>query len=142
MELFERWRSRYRGMVGRCTVPDHPAYKNYGARGISVYEPWLKDRATFFEWAKLQNGWDKADLDMDRIDNNRGYYPDNIRLVSRTINANNRRSNISVEYLGDTYTYAEFRRKFLPKWRSPNAFTHHLSTGRSIEWIVGRHDNA
>lgn len=51
----------------------------------------------------MSNGY-RNGLSIDRIDNNRGYSPENCRWVDTKTQCNNRRNNIRVEYLGKHYT--------------------------------------
>lgn len=82
--IYWMWKS----IKQRCLNPKCVAYKNYGARGIDVCDEWMKFEP-FCEWA-LNNGWQRG-LDIDRIDNDSGYYPNNCHFVSRKENVNNRR---------------------------------------------------
>ena len=75
----------WNGMKQRCSNSNHPKYKYYGKRGISVCSQWL-DYISFKNWA-LQNGY-KENLCIDRINNDSNYTPDNCRWV--TILDNNR----------------------------------------------------
>lgn len=90
----------YRGMRNRCEVKSHPSYKNYGGRGIKVCEQWSgKDGFfNFKKWA-MSNGWAKG-LSLDRLDNDKGYCPDNCRFATRVEQNYHRRSNIMYEYSG------------------------------------------
>jgi hypothetical protein len=47
------------------------------------------------------NGWDKPELELDRIDVNKGYEPDNLRFVTRSENQRNRRSMQAMQKLVD-----------------------------------------
>ena len=66
--------------------------KNYVGRGITVYAPWRASKREFLRYVITLPGWDRPELDMDRIDNDRGYEPGNLRFVSRRDNALNRRT--------------------------------------------------
>lgn len=81
------------GMIERCTNSNHRAYCRYGARGISVCDEWIKDKNSFFTWA-INNGYQEG-LSIDRIDNDKGYYPDNCRWTTdseQNINKHYKRS--------------------------------------------------
>lgn len=137
---YHTWGHRYTGMLRRCYNPKCPEYKNYGGRGVEVYGEWRTDKRKFFEYVVKLENWDDLTTDMDRINNNAGYFPGNIRLVPRIVNACNRRDNTILEYKGVRYIQEEFYRKHLPNWKSINALTYHLGRGRSLDWIVAKHD--
>lgn len=82
----------------RCYDPNHKHYHNYGGRGISVCEEWLQSPANFIEWA-LVNGYEKH-LSIDRIDNDKGYGPDNCRWTDKKTQQRNRRGNFVIEAFG------------------------------------------
>jgi len=79
----------FSGMKIRCYNIKAKAYKNYGARGIIICDEWLHDSNKFCEWA-LNNGY-MDDLTIDRIDNDKGYSPDNCRWVTYALNTRNTR---------------------------------------------------
>ena len=81
-------------MCRRCSNPKEDSYYNYGARGIRVCTEWL-DYDTFYDWA-MDNGYSK-DLSLDRIDNNKGYSPDNCRWATPKAQTRNRRITVCVE---------------------------------------------
>lgn len=94
-------------MLSRCKNKNNFAYKNYGGRGIVVCEEW-HTFARFYEWA-MANGYDES-LSIDRIDNDKGYCPENCRWVTHFVQANNTRRNIYLTYNGKTHTIAEWSR--------------------------------
>ena len=64
-------------------------YKNYGARGVTICDEWLSNFEAFYDWS-ITNGYGKG-LSIDRIDNDKGYYPDNCRWVDMSIQNHNTR---------------------------------------------------
>lgn len=61
-------------MMRRCYNEKSVAYKDYGAKGITVCEEW-HDRETFRKWCK-ENGYVKG-LRLNRKDGKSGYFPQN-----------------------------------------------------------------
>lgn len=101
----------FKAMHNRCEDPKNPAYPRYGGRGISVCDEWsLENVHAFISWAN-ENGWKKG-LQIDRIDNNKGYSPNNCRFVSSKENSRNRRSNKIVIVNGEQMLLCEAIEKY------------------------------
>lgn len=96
----------YRAMHLRCHSTSHSAYSRYGGRGIHVCAEWRGNFGAFREWA-LANGY-ADDLSIDRIDNAKGYSPDNCRFATRQEQALNRRNTTLAEAFGETKTLREW----------------------------------
>jgi hypothetical protein len=79
--------STYHNIKQRCNNVKHPRYNDYGGRGITMCEEWLNDITSFINWA-IENGYNKG-LTIDRINNDKGYSPDNCRCVSYGVQATN-----------------------------------------------------
>lgn len=91
------------GMIQRCTNTNSPSYKDYGGRGVTVCERWL----TFINF--LEDMGVKPDgLEIDRIDNGRGYYKENCRWTDRTTNNRNTRFNRMVAFNGEVKCISEW----------------------------------
>lgn len=73
---------------------DEETKRRYQDRGIDVCDEWLVFE-NFRDWA-LSHGY-SDDLEIDRIDNDKGYCPENCRWVSRRENMNNRRNTLRLE---------------------------------------------
>lgn len=87
----------WRAMIQRCTLPTHPAWKNYGGRGITVCERWLNSFDAF--WEDMGPTY-RVGLDLDRRDNEQGYSPENCRWTTRKTNCRNKRGARVVEFNG------------------------------------------
>jgi hypothetical protein len=72
------------GMMQRCHNKKNPVFKYYGGRGIEVCCEW-RDVKKFIDWATI-NGYEKG-LHIDRIDNDKGYSPENCRFVTPAENS-------------------------------------------------------
>lgn len=98
-----RLRSRWCKMLSRCEDEDHLQYHDYGGRGISVCEEW-HDFAIFYSWC-IENGLEPH-LQLDRIDVNRNYCPENCRFVSQKENARNKRNSKILTAFGESKSLA------------------------------------
>jgi hypothetical protein len=93
-------------MMLRCYSPISRGYKNYGGRGIKVCLAWREDRGMFFNWA--ENSGYKVGLQLDRINNNGNYCPENCRWVTRKENCNNKRNTIKLTLNGETFSLSRW----------------------------------
>lgn len=98
--------SIWQGMKARCYRPSHPHYDRYGGRGITICDAWKDDFQAFREWALTHGYSDK--LTIDRVDNDKGYSPENCRWATDKEQGNNRCQNVLVEINGETRTIAEW----------------------------------
>lgn len=84
--------SRREGIIDRCNNPNNGGYKHYGGRGITMCQEWIDSPQAFVDWA-LANGF-SPELQLDRIDNDKGYSPDNCRWVTARENIRNRSNSV------------------------------------------------
>jgi hypothetical protein len=76
-----------KNMIGRCYTKSYKPYPKYGGRGIKVCKEWKDSMKSFYDWA-ISAGY-KEGLSIDRIDNDKGYYPENCRFTDRKTQQNN-----------------------------------------------------
>lgn len=109
----------FRGIKDRCYNINSPVFKDYGARNITICAEWnnrerikfngknsTKGWIAFEKWA-LSHGY-QDNLTIDRIDNNKGYSPENCRWVTIKTQQNNKRNNKLITYKGKTQTAAQW----------------------------------
>lgn len=82
--LYVTWRH----MLERCLDPKCPSWKNYGGRGITICEQWRNDFTAFIRYIGPRPS---DQYSVDRIDNDKGYEPGNVRWATREQQAQNRR---------------------------------------------------
>lgn len=112
----------------------------YRDRGIDVCAEWVSDADAFIDFC-LANGWN-ASLQIDRKDNNRGYFPDNVHFVTPKENTRNRERTVR---LPDGRSLAEYAESIgievIRNGKATNEYTklyRHFRQGR----LLTRHDIA
>ena len=137
--LYRIWAS----MKSRCYNKKHTAYHRYGGRGITVCGEWLTDFSAFASWA-LESGY-TDELSIDRINNDKGYSPENCRWVplSSAEQQLGRANARVVEYNGEKkqlcewakelgLNYTTIRERLKRGWSVDEAFNPGLSTNKQL----------
>lgn len=104
------------GIKKRCGNPNSTEYKRYGARGIRVCERWN----SFDNFLEDMGNRPSATHSIERIDNSKGYFPENCRWATPKEQANNTRRNVIVKINSKEMTLAQ-------AVRSPEANPYSLS---------------
>lgn len=98
---FRTWTS----MKNRCLNPASDDYPRYGGRGIKMYAIWQHSFETFLEHVGRRPSPEHS---IDRIDNERGYLPDNVRWATRKEQQRNTSRNLPLSYKGQVRTLIEW----------------------------------
>ncbi len=114
-------------MKKRCENKNNQAYRNYGARGISLYGPWSED---FWAFAADMPSKPSPELTIERINNDGDYAPGNVEWVSRVVQNRNRRTN--------RYLTAKGRTQLLMDWAAETGTRHStiLHRIKELGWSV------
>jgi hypothetical protein len=115
-------------LKGRCYNPNDDKYPRYGARGIGVCGRWVGSFANFYADMGPRPS---PTYQIERVDNDGDYSPENCRWATIREQQNNRSGNVRITYQGETHTIAEWTRAM--GW-PPYALYNRLRRG----WPVGR----
>lgn len=103
-------------MIRRCTDPSCDMFYVYGGRGIKVCDEWA-DKDTGF--INFWNDMGPRPIDehgrpyqIDRIDNDGDYCPENCRWVSAVENANNKSDSFTFTVFGERMLATDLARMF------------------------------
>ena len=84
-------------MIARCKYQSIPQYKNYGGRGIAVCEEWQE-----YSGFLRDMGYRPSQRhSIERIDNTKGYCPDNCCWATPTEQTRNTRQNVWITWYGE-----------------------------------------
>ena len=137
----------HKNICDRCFNPNNKRYYDYGGRGIKVCDEWYTPGVegnpgfvNFYNWAYANGYHDPAPddpqdtwLTLDRIENDKGYSPDNCRWTSYKEQEYNRRNTKRIYDGKRWYVHSEFEDTY--GW--PRATVHaKLSSGWSESAIV------
>lgn len=91
-----RLHNNWLSMKDRCNNPKNNRFESYGGKGISVCKEWADSFESFEKWA-LSAGFEES-KSIDRIDNDKGYSPENCRWADIYTQANNKSINRYIEH--------------------------------------------
>lgn len=87
----------WKNMKARCLNSKHPAFGNYGGRGITVCESWLcfeNFKNDMYEsYLENSKNFGELQISIDRINNNKGYFKENCRWATMKEQSTNQRQN-------------------------------------------------
>lgn len=117
-------------MKKRCLNPAHKSYPSYGGRGITVCEEWRDDFAAFFAHIGPRPS---ASHSLDRIRNDDGYMPGNVRWATRSVQMSNRRVSVTAVIDGETMSAAQIAARY---GLDPAAVLWRIHKGWSAERLI------
>jgi hypothetical protein len=92
--LYQTWSN----MKARCYNPKAANFKYYGGRGIAVCDRWKK---SFENFVSDIGPKPSPKYSLDRIDNDKGYSPENCRWATHVEQCNKRTSKTMLTYNGE-----------------------------------------
>lgn len=124
----------WKNMIRRCYNKNHPEYKNYGYRGITVCDEWKTNFPAFLSHiGERPSGSKEFKHSIDRIDNSRGYEPGNVRWADNKTQGRNRRNNKFLTFRGATRTWSEWAAEI---GIALSTFRRRMERGWSLERVV------
>lgn len=101
--------SHWHNIKTRCYNKNNSKYKNYGARGITMFSEWTNNFEQFHEYViNLPNYKKEGYTSLDRIDNNGNYEPGNVRWATHLMQANNKQKTRVITHKGKTLNLAQW----------------------------------
>jgi hypothetical protein len=93
------------GMVYRCETKTSQSYKDYGGRGVKVCKRWLSSYESFLSDVGRRPSRFHS---LGRVDNDKGYFPKNVKWATRKEQERNKRSSRRVTINGVTKCLVEW----------------------------------
>ena len=118
-------------MIDRCQNKSSKVWDRYGGRGIKVCERWRKSFDAFVE----DMGVPEPKMTLERIDNNKGYSPENCRWATMQEQQRNRRDTVWLTFNGKTKCLADWAQTLSV---SPQAIGYRLRSGYSVEEALSK----
>ena len=117
----------WKNITQRCYNPEYPQYEDYGGRGIQVCERWRSD---FQQFLKDVGYKPSPKHQIDRIDNNGHYEPNNVRWVLPSKNRRNSRTAYKITIGGETGCLRDWCRRYgidpdrVSRWVKNHGYTY------------------
>ena len=126
--LYKSWSA----MKRRCNYPDELHKKYYKDKGIKYCEEW-ENFENFKDWA-LENGY-VENYTIERLDNSKGYFPENCTWIPAKDQSKNRTTNHLVEINGVKKPISVWCEEYGIKWTT---FYARLKSGKTGKQLIER----
>ena len=130
-QLYTTWKN----MRQRCNNPHNKRYSSYGGRGIGICDEW-NDYQVFHDWM-MEHGWEPG-LTLERIDNDKGYSPDNCRIATWKEQVRNRRKTVYLTYKNEKKPLSEWVEIFGLNMKTCYGRLHDYGWSNPEEILFGR----
>lgn len=104
--LYQTWA----GIKARCLRKTHKDYPHYGGAGITICNRWL-GKDGYKNFCSDMGEKPGKEYSVDRVDNSKGYTPENCRWATRKQQVLNQKNTIWVEYEGEKMCLHDFSKK-------------------------------
>lgn len=94
-------------MKNRCYNKNDADYKYYGGRGITIYYKWINSFESYLSFVSKLLNYGTKGYSLDRIDNDKGYFPYNLKYSTISEQRLNRRTWGKSKYKGVGYSYRD-----------------------------------
>lgn len=115
------------GIKDRCLNPNSRDFPGWGGRGIKMCQQWQESFETFLDDVGGRPG---KEFSLDRVDNEKGYEPGNVRWATMTEQHRNRRGNILLTFGGVTLPLPTMAEQY---GMTRDSLQHRLDQGWSVE---------
>lgn len=122
----QRTRAIWSGIHGRCHNPKNREYRWYGGRGLKVCPRWSK----FENFLADMGAQPFPGASIERVDNEKGYAPENCKWIERRLQSHNQRSNRMLTFGGETKHLSAWARDIGVERRT---LANRLNCGWSLE---------
>lgn len=124
----------WKGMNRRCHKKQSQNYSDYGGRGIHVCEGWRDTlRSNYYNFLDHVYPRPSKKHSLERLDNNKGYFPENVEWKDSKTQMNNVRSNHIIMWENKNYTLQELSEKVGIK---ANTLLYRLRRGWELEEAI------
>lgn len=123
----------WHSMLQRCENKKSPSYHRYGGRGIAVCSRWSIRGGEGFRNFVSDMGSRPDGYSLDRIDNEKGYFPENCRWATRSEQQLNKFNTRKVVIDGVVYKSAELAKIIGVK---PDTITARAEDGLSLQQVL------
>ena len=123
----------------RCNNPRYKRYYDWGGRGITVCEEWQENFTKFYEHVSMLPNYGKTGYSLDRIDNDKGYMPGNVRWATISEQNSNKRVTIKVVYRNQEIPLIQIAEMFNIKYATLLFHYHKKDLDQYLERRVNLH---